>query len=59
MLQHDLLAPQGFKGTVLPILLSLADFEDYVLSEDMKRNSIQWDYFASKEIQHSKSIADI
>lgn len=45
MLLHDLLAPQGFKDTVLPTQLPLVDFEDYELSEDMKRNSIQWEYF--------------
>lgn len=45
MLLHDLLAPQGFRGTVLPTQLSLVDFEDCELSEDMKRNSIQWEYF--------------
>lgn len=51
MLQHDLLVPhQGFKGAVLPTQLSLVDFEEYVLPEDMKSHSIQWKCFGSKEI---------
>lgn len=32
---------------------------EYVLSEDMIKNTIQWEYSASKEIQHSKSITNL
>lgn len=60
MLQHELLALQGIsKGTALLVQLSLVNFMVYVLSEDMTKSIIQWEYFASKEIQHSKSITNI
>lgn len=59
MLQHELLALQGFKGTAPLMHLSSVNFMEHVLSEDMTKNTIQWEYFASKEIQHSKSITHI
>lgn len=59
MPQHQLLALQGFKGTTLLIQLSLVNFMECILSEDMTKNIIQWQYFASKETQHSKSITNI
>lgn len=54
MPQHQLLALQGFKGTTLLIQLSLVNFMECILSEDMTKNIIQWQYFASKETQAFK-----
>lgn len=59
MLRYELLALQGFKCTAPYIQLSLVNFMEYVLSEDMIKNTIQWEYSASKEIQHSKSITNL
>lgn len=59
MLRRELLALQGFKGTAPYIQLSLINFMEFVLSEDMIKTTIQWEYSASKAIQCSKSITNI